>query len=241
MTKYIHELFKPARHPSELDDYFHAFNLPNILNVLYWAKYFEMVKDIPGDIVECGIGRGRSLITILSLNEYYGCADPNAKIRKVYGLDSFEGFPEPKIEDSSPRNPKKGDWDASPNNQFHYTPENLEKILAKANINDLDQSRLEIIKGFFDSTSANLDLKKISILHLDGDLYESVKTPLINLESKLAIGGIIVIDDFIIDNPDKDNESFPGARKAINEFLTDRDDYELHKSIRGTPYLLKIR
>ena len=30
--------------------------------------------------------------------------------KKIYGYDSFEGFPEPNIKDSSFRKPKKGDW-----------------------------------------------------------------------------------------------------------------------------------
>ena len=241
MIKHIHELFRTSTHPSELNDYYHGLNSSNILNVLYWAKYFEMVEDIPGDIVECGIGRGRSLITILALHQYYEASNKNPQRRKIYGLDSFKGFPEPSAQDASPRNPRKGDWDSSPNKQFSYTAENLRLILEKAGLNMLDDSKLKIVEGFFDKTSANLDVEKIAILHLDGDLYESLKAPLLNLESKISIGGIIVVDDFIVDNPDQKIESFPGARKAIEEFLQDNNSYEFCKSIRGTPYLRKMR
>ena len=30
--------------------------------------------------------------------------------KKIFGFDSFCGFPNPTKEDRSPRNPKKGDW-----------------------------------------------------------------------------------------------------------------------------------
>ena len=35
--------------------------------------------------------------------------------RRIFGYDSFEGFPDPTIEDRAFRDPKKGDWSKSPN------------------------------------------------------------------------------------------------------------------------------
>ena len=58
----IHELFKQTRHPQDVNDYYHCFNSSNVLNVIYWWTFFEIINDIKGDIVECGVGRGRSLI-----------------------------------------------------------------------------------------------------------------------------------------------------------------------------------
>ena len=141
--------------------------------MLYWVKFFEMVIDVEGSIVECGVGRGRSLITLLALQDYF---DQFLK-RDIFALDSFEGFPEPDSEDESPRNPKKGEWSQSPNNQFNYSINNLKKILKKANIL---QEKCSIIKGFFDETTKDLNVNKIAILHLDGDLYNSIKKPLNN-------------------------------------------------------------
>ena len=64
-------IFKQVQHPKDVSDFYHIYNKSNILNVLYWNEYFEMVFDIEGSIVECGVGRGRSLITILALQQYY--------------------------------------------------------------------------------------------------------------------------------------------------------------------------
>ena len=36
--------------------------------MLFIGGLFEIIDDIKGDIVECGVGRGRSLITILAIN-----------------------------------------------------------------------------------------------------------------------------------------------------------------------------
>ena len=59
-------------------------------------------KDIDGCIVECGVGRGFSLVN-------FSLANSIRNINKnIYGYDSFEGFPEPSEEDISFRNTAKG-------------------------------------------------------------------------------------------------------------------------------------
>ena len=62
----IHELFKQTRHPQDVNDYYHCFNSVMSL-MLFIGGLFEIINDIKGDIVECGVGRGRSLITIWQL------------------------------------------------------------------------------------------------------------------------------------------------------------------------------
>ena len=55
----IHRLFLDKKHPTDVNDYYHVFNETNILNVIYWNDLMQLVADVPGDIVECGVGRGR--------------------------------------------------------------------------------------------------------------------------------------------------------------------------------------
>lgn len=233
--KDVSSLFKQTKHPSDLSDYYHLYNSNNILNVIYWWEYFREINfhEIQGDIVECGVGRGRSLITLASINRlisnYYG-----VEKRRIFALDSFEGFPDPTPFDTSPRNPKRGDWSNSPNNQFEYSPDAIKKILKKA---EVDEDIL-FIKGFFDKTTKNIATQSIAILHLDGDLYESIRDPLNNLWNKMSIGGIIVLDDYLFESAE--DESFPGARKAVMDFLEENKSFEYLKSIRGTPYLKRI-
>ena len=233
--KDVTSLFKQTKHPSDLSDYYHLYNSSNILNVVYWWEYFREINfhEIEGDIVECGVGRGRSLITLASINRlvsnYYG-----VKKRKIFALDSFEGFPDPTSFDASPRNPKQGDWSMSPNNQFEYSPEAIKMVLKNAEVDE----DIDFIKGFFDTTTKNLATESISILHLDGDLYESVRDPLNNLWNKVSIGGVIVLDDYLFES--KEEEPFPGARKAVMDFLEKNTSFEYLKSIRGTPYLKRI-
>ena len=226
------QLFEQVRHPKAVDDFYHIFNSSNALNVVYWWEFFRKIQKVKGDIVECGVGRGRSLITLSAINKLISQTEATDK-RRIFALDSFEGFPEPNVKDASSRNPKIGEWSNSPNNQFSYSPDSISKVLKCADIH----SNITFIKGFFDKTTLNLPTDEIAILHLDGDLYESVLHPLNNLWKQVTVGGIIVVDDYLFDSDD--NEAFPGARLAVMEFLAKNNSFEYLQSIRGTPYLIR--
>jgi hypothetical protein len=232
-----YELFRSELYPDSLDEKFHLFGRSNILNVMYWDSFFRELETIPkGLIIECGVGRGRSLIIILALEEYYARLN-HRSMREVFALDSFEGFPQPTAEDVSPRDPKRGEWSHSPSGKYEYSPKFLEELLSFSGVT---QDNLKIVKGFFNATLETLPKSPISLLHLDGDLYDSYKAPLSLLSEYIQIGGIIVIDDFLVEADHSHVESFPGARKAVMEFLDSNKNFELLVSIRGTPYLRRI-
>ncbi len=49
------------------------------------------------------------------------------------------------------------------------------------------------------------------------------------------------MDDFQVGDEMSEDEAFPGARTAINEFLLRHDNFVMKESIRGTPVLVKMR
>lgn len=70
------------------------FNVPGIYNFTKPGRFdalFKFIRDnhsrIPGDIVEAGVYRGSSLIALGMLLKQLGSD------KKVYGFDSFSGFP----------------------------------------------------------------------------------------------------------------------------------------------------
>ena len=182
-------------------------NLNHYKFLTYWNNHFKHLStnDVKGDIVECGVGNGQSLSYIL-FNLTYNEKHFN---RRYIGFDSFEGFPEPSVEDKSPRNPKKGDW--------KYV--NEEFVIS--NLNDLGfeerhYKKIKFIKGFYEKTfqQEKDNITKISLLHIDCDLYSSTRISLETWFDKVEKNGIIVFDEYL-------NASFyfPGALKAIDEFL----------------------
>ena len=185
-----------------------------LTQLLYFQDVFELVADVQGDIVECGVGYGHSLFKLCCLAHY------EDKGRKIYGFDSFEGFPEPSEEDRSSRNPQKGQWNVA-------TVETIEQLLIEGGGFEpsfIAQS-LTLIRGFFEDSLHNYDGESIALLHLDVDLYRSYKVTLESFWPKVAEGGVVLFDEY------KDPWSmrdFPGAARAIDEFfgpLADRIQY----------------
>lgn len=193
-------------------------------NYRYFIDKFSRISDIDGDIVECGVGFGHTLLLINQL------AYVENKGRKVWAFDSFEGFPEPAEEDVSIRNPKKGEWKV-------ITPSDLDDILfRRCQLPQEARTSLTVTKGYFNDTLPKNNIKKIALLHLDVDLYESYKTCLQNLYSLVSAGGIILFDEY----KQRDTQKvFPGAAIAIDEFFKDKKETIQYDEVFDKYYVIK--
>ena len=180
------------------------------------------MRSLDGDIVECGVGWGRSLLYLLCLAQI----DPS--VRKVWAFDSFEGFPEPSPEDRSERNPQKGEWKSD--------VDSILGMIKEAGVSDaFVQSQLTVKKGFFDTSLKYYTGSRIALLHIDVDLYQSYLDVLNQLFSKVISGGVIVFDEYMSES---DLKKFPGAKKAIDEFFKGRGEIQ-KDSLYGKYYFIK--
>lgn len=189
-------------------DYNHSPFLPRIYRgaldrYLYFKDMVEQVKSVTGDIVECGVSIGHGALLFTLLSDYIGVP------RIYYGFDSFEGFPDPVEKDETTPIKSKAFW-ANP-------PETVLKVLHDGRLGeDVIRQRIRLVKGWFDQTLPSYN-GRIALLHLDGDLYESYKTPLQILYDKVQPGGIIMFDEYR-------DQRWPGASKAIDEFFSDKPE-----------------
>ncbi len=197
--------------------------------------YFDFVKknhdNIEGDIVECGVFQGKSIISMgLLLKEL------NSK-KTVYGFDSFSGFPVVHYNDDL----SKFDDLFRNNNitQQHYddiqvnkkirslTAENLnaQNISNSGDFSNTSKSQIEkkcqylgldnvkLIPGSFsDSMLKNQVPKKIFACLIDCDLYESYQISLPFVWKRLVKNGYMFLDEYY-------SLKFPGARIATDEFF----------------------
>lgn len=178
-------------------------------NSRYFSSKFDLIANLQGDVVECGVGFGHTLLIICSLNQQEGAR------RQVWAFDSFEGFPEPTVEDASVRNPKKGEWKV-------ITTSDLDDILfRRCGLPAAAKESLRVTKGYFENTLPSSKVEKIALLHLDVDIYGSYKTCLNELYHKVVPGGVILFDEY----KQKDTQKvWPGAAKAIDEFFADKSE-----------------
>tara|TARA_S200000501_G_C20575375_1_gene634810 strand:- start:35 stop:760 length:726 start_codon:yes stop_codon:yes gene_type:complete len=180
------------------------FESDNMKYFLYFKSIIDLVKNVNGNIVECGVASGRSLL-MLSYLSYLYRKDYDSKI---WGFDSFEGFPKPSKEDISPRNPKKGEHSDTSTSY-------IERLLSDCDIdNKFIDNNVNLIKGFLPSSASNYDKSPIAILHIDVDLYESTKASLEEFYQYVEPGGVVMFDEYI-----DDSDNWPGAVKAIQDFF----------------------
>ena len=132
--------------------------------------------------------------------------------RKIWLFDSFEGLPEPTVEDeSSVVNLIRQDKSRSALQKGYClgTYEQVSELLFS--ILGLDKENIVIVKGWFQDTLPNYkgEIEGISFLRIDGDWYKSTKCCLENLYDDVITGGYLLIDDYHL----------PGCKKAVDEFL----------------------
>ena len=155
-----------------------------------------LAKNIPGDLIECGAWRGGATIFMRAVLKAY-----NIKDWIVYVADSFEGCPKPDLE--------KYPQDKGPDLYIYdelAVP--LEKVKANFDRYGLLDEQVSFLKGWFKDTLPKAPIKKLAVLRIDADLYESTMDSLVNLYPKLSKGGYIIVDDF----------SLPACKQAVLDY-----------------------
>jgi hypothetical protein len=69
-----------------------------ISRIIYWAKLYQEILEVPGVICEFGTRYGETLTQLAALR---GIFEPYNHTRKLFGFDTFEGFPIIHIKDGN--------------------------------------------------------------------------------------------------------------------------------------------
>lgn len=176
------------------------------LNHLHVCIRDVIQNNIPGDMIETGVWRGGVTIFIKAALDTYGETS-----RTVWVADSFEGLPEPKIE-----NPREIQKNIDPDKSLAVS---LQEVKDNFKSYHLLDEKVQFLPGWFKDTLPNAPIKKLSILRLDGDYYESTMDALENLYPKLSVGGYLIIDDY----------SLVFCRNAVHDY---REKYGIKEPIK---------
>lgn len=195
---------------------------------LYLRGLYSSIETVSGSLVECGVGQGQSLALWVSLTLIEG------RDRRVWAFDSFEGFPAKLVAEDEASAFTKG---LQEYRQFDipYVRKTLMDFgLASA---DIDR-QVSMVKGFIPDSCEKYDGSEIALLYIDLDIYEGYRDALSIFFDKVSHGGIVAFDEYL---KPLDTHKWPGAAKAINEFL-DARDLRNHLQVcplTGNRYLVK--
>lgn len=207
----------------------------------FWFDFLRFKLDsIPGDVVEVGVYRGRTLCT----SAYICSSLPSPRV--VVGFDSFSGFPNTLHPNDDPEMFHQLFRDGLITNH-HYDQFllNLElsnvlgrslttsglsssgnfsltsQKLVESKFNFLGLANYRLVDGDIADTMTSVNLPHtISAIFLDADLYEPYYFTLKNAWPKLSAGGIVFLDEYF-------SLKFPGPRIAVNDFISSHNNAEL--------------
>jgi len=187
------------------NNFYLSSDVTRISKILAQYELFKLAKDIPGEIVECGVFKGASFCRFATFREIFG----NIFSKRIIGFDTFGEFPETKFVDDI--EPLKNQ--VSTDGNYSIEVEQLKKVLKHKGID----KNIELIKGDITNTvpkyvSDHPELK-ISLLNLDVDIYEPSVTVLENLFPRISKGGVLILDDYA---------TFPGETKAVDDYFKDK-------------------
>lgn len=167
-----------------------------------------ITNNVEGDLIETGVWRGGTVIFMRAVLQAMNVTD-----RVVWAADSFEGLPAPDAQK----------YEADKDDIFYTFDElkvSLEIVKENFRKYDLLDEQVRFLKGWFKDTLPSAPIKKLAVLRLDGDMYESTMDALVNLYPKLSVGGYLIIDDW---------GSVEGCRKAVNDF---RQQHSINDEIK---------
>ena len=175
---------------------------------LYTSVGYIVDNNIPGDLVECGVWRGGSIMVMA-----YALLAKGDTSRKLYLYDTFTGMPRPAGTDLELPGGSKvlETWNDKRQEDYNeWAFSSLSEVKKNVFSTGYPPGRIEFVKGKVEDTIPNVIPEKISLLRLDTDWYESTKHELKHLFPLLQQRGVIIIDDY---------GSWGGSKAAVDEFL----------------------
>lgn len=181
----------------ELYDAFNKFIISDDTKVfgklLARTLLFNEIKNVPGDIVECGVFKGSGILTLLKLKHFL-C--PNTH-KKIIGFDIFDSE---ELTHNLTKNDKEMMTALFESRNFKHNT-NYKNMLQKSIIDcGFKEHEFELIEGDISITAKKFVEDnpgfKISLLYLDLDLETPTYDTLDAMWDRVSKNGIVVFDEY---------------------------------------------
>jgi hypothetical protein len=203
----------PADWEKKLEHFPKYVKRQNLTRFLALYEIFKKVIDVKGSVVECGVYEGFGLTTWAKLSSIL---EPVNIMRRVYGFDSFSGFPGVADKDRArtSQHVKEGDLFADVDEELKelvriYDSTRFLGHVEKVHL--IKGDAVETIPRFVEDNPHVL----VSLLFLDFDLYEPTRVALEHFVPRMPKGSIIAFDEL-------DNPLWPGETLAMLEHFADQ-------------------
>lgn len=192
-------------------------------------ELFKKIVNVKGSVIECGVYQGAGVMAWAKLSE---TLEPYNFLRKVYGFDTFEGFPSVTEQDKSSTNSAitrvgylKPEFDVISELQECITVLDETRLLKHEDkVMLVKGNAMQTIPAFLKENQHVL----VSLLYLDFDLYEPTLLALKEFMPRMPKGAIIAFDEL-------HDRKWPGETRALLKAL-DLNHYRL-ESLPFEPHI----
>lgn len=188
-------------------------------------ELFKLITNLKGSIIECGVFRGFGLMSWAKLS---ALLEPENLTRRIYGFDTFAGFPSLSVRDKN-RNTRTFCGDLKSNS--------FDELTELIKLYDLDRflghiPKVSLIKGDIAKTVPKFIRNNphilVSLLFIDCDLFRPTKVALKTFLPRMKKGSILAFDEL-------DNPQWPGETLAMLKVMSGRQ-YKIQR-IEWDPYI----
>lgn len=179
-----------------------------LTKILFINELYELIKNIPGVIMEFGTWWGQNIIQFENLRAIY---EPFNQNRRIIGFDTFKGYPELSSQDIESDTIKIGGYTTSEGYKDY-----LEKLLAYhesnnvlSNINKhalIEGDVSETVPKFFEDNPETI----VALAYFDLALYKPTRTCLQAIKPHLIRGSVVMFDEL-------NWKDYPGETIAFKE------------------------
>jgi len=172
-------------------------------------EIFKLVLPVKGSVVECGVFRGFGVMSWAKLS---AMLEPENLTRRVYGFDTFEGFPNVSEKDHNRV------ADVLEGGLYANSFDELSDLIVEY---DRDRflghiEKVSLVRGDAATTIPQFVKEHphlvVSLLFLDMDLYEPTKVAIEHLVPRMPKGAVLAFDEL-------DNPMWPGETLALLESI----------------------
>lgn len=188
-------------------------NFPKYARRQYLKRFLAMYEvfkhalPVKGSVVECGVFKGFGLMTWAKLSTIL---EPENLTRRIYGFDTFEGFPSVSAQDHSTTDAASaGDFEAGSYDELMQLIRCYDEDRFLGHIPKVELVRGDMTKTIPDFIEQHPHLV-VSLLFIDCDLYEPTKAALEAFVPRMPRGAVLAFDEL-------DNPKWPGETLGVLE------------------------
>jgi hypothetical protein len=207
----IERIFRDCSDPIEirLENFPKYVRRQHLKRFLTMYEIFKLVLPTKGSIVECGVYKGFGVMGWAKLSSIL---EPENLTRRIYGFDTFEGFPTVSEKDANVvAMPEKGALYGGSYDELQALISEFDRDRFLGHIDKVHLFRGDAARTIPQFITDHPHLM-VSLLFLDFDLFEPTKIAIENFLPRMPKGAIIAFDEL-------DNPLWPGETLALMETI----------------------